>query len=89
MSSKPSNWVLLSSAADVAIVSTLALSGTLMEPLPWRILAEVAIAALGFQILCCASNTGVIHAGKQATDPSGCGMTTRSVPRSPVVCDPA
>ena len=33
-SSKPSNWVLLSSAADVAIVSTLALSGTLMEPLP-------------------------------------------------------
>ena len=50
-SSKPSNWVLLSSAADVAIVSTLALSGTLMEPLPWRILAEVAIAALGFALL--------------------------------------
>lgn len=50
-SSKPSNWVLLSSAADVAIVSTLALSSTLMEPLPWRILAEVAIAALGFALL--------------------------------------
>ena len=32
-SSKPGNWVLASSAADISIVSVLALSGTLMEPL--------------------------------------------------------
>lgn len=43
-SSKPSKWVLVASAADIAIVSVLALSGTLMAPLPWAILAAVAAA---------------------------------------------
>src|SRR5947199_5198320 len=33
------------------------------------------------QTLCCAADSCVIHAGMQATDPSGCGMTTRLVPR--------
>ena len=47
-SSRPGKWVLAASAADVAIVSALALSGTLMEPLPWRVLAAVFIAAAGF-----------------------------------------
>ena len=50
-SSKPSNWVLASSAADIAIVSALALSGTLMEPLPWRFLAAVFVAAAGFALI--------------------------------------
>ena len=48
--SKPGNWVLASSAADIAIVSVLALSGTLMEPLPWRVLAAFA-AAIGFALV--------------------------------------
>src|SRR4029453_2689308 len=33
------------------------------------------------QTLCCAAALCVIHVGMQATEPSGCGMTTTSVPR--------
>ena len=43
--SMPSTWVLASSAVDLAIVSVLALSGTLMHPLPWRVLATILLAA--------------------------------------------
>jgi hypothetical protein len=43
--------VLLSSAADVAIVSTLALSGTLMAPLSWRLVAGTAAAAIAFGLI--------------------------------------
>ena len=50
-SSKPGNWVLASSAVDIAIVSTLALSGILMEPLPWRVLAAVFGATAGFALI--------------------------------------
>lgn len=50
-SSKPGNWVLAASAADIAIVLVLVLSGTLMEPLPWRILAAVFVAAIGLALL--------------------------------------
>jgi H+-transporting ATPase len=46
-SSRPGKWVLAASATDVVIVSALALSGTLMEPLPWRVLAAVFVAAAG------------------------------------------
>ena len=49
--SKPSKWVLASSAADVAIVSVLALSGILMEPLAWRILVGIFTAAIGFAFI--------------------------------------
>jgi H+-transporting ATPase len=49
--SRPSSWVLASSAADVTIVSTLALSGILMEPLPWRVVATVFVAAIGFGLI--------------------------------------
>lgn len=49
--SRPSTWVLASSAADIAIVSTLALSGTLMAPLPWRVLLGVAAAAVAFALI--------------------------------------
>jgi len=50
-SSRPGNWVLASSALDIAIVSTLAISGILMEPLPWRVLAAVFAAAAGFALI--------------------------------------
>jgi H+-transporting ATPase len=50
-SSRPGNWVLASSAVDIAIVSVLALSGTLMEPLPWQVLAAVFAAAAGFALI--------------------------------------
>jgi H+-transporting ATPase len=45
------NWVLLSSAADIVIVSVLALSGILMAPLPWQFLAAVFVAAVGFALI--------------------------------------
>jgi H+-transporting ATPase len=43
--------VLASSAADVAIVSALALSGTLMAPLPWRLLGAVFLAVAVFALV--------------------------------------
>jgi H+-transporting ATPase len=49
--SRPSVWVLASSAADIAIASTLSLSGILMEPLPWRFVAAVFAAAAGFALI--------------------------------------
>jgi len=48
--SMPSTWVLASSAVDLAIVSTLALSGILMQPLPWRVLVTILMAAAGFAL---------------------------------------
>lgn len=50
-SSKPSNWILASSAADIAIVTALALSGMLMEPLPARVIAAIFVAAIGFAFI--------------------------------------
>ena len=50
-SSRPGSWVLSSSAADIAIVSALALSGTLMEPLPWGVLATLLAAAAAFALM--------------------------------------
>jgi H+-transporting ATPase len=50
-SSRPSNWILASSVVDIAIVAALALSGTLMEPLSWRVLAAVFVAAAGFALI--------------------------------------
>ncbi|HYL88853.1 MAG TPA: HAD-IC family P-type ATPase [Burkholderiales bacterium] len=44
-SSKPSSWVIGASLLDVAIISSLALSGTLMAPLPWSVLMTVLVAA--------------------------------------------
>jgi H+-transporting ATPase len=49
--SRPSAWVLASSVVDVAIVSTLALSGTLMAPLPWRLVLVVAAATVAFALI--------------------------------------
>ena len=50
-SSKPSNWVLAASASDIVIVSALASSGTLMEPLAWPVMAAVFAAAIGFGLI--------------------------------------
>ena len=49
--SRPSNWILASSVIDVAIVLALALSGTLMEPLPARVIAAIFVAAIGFAFI--------------------------------------
>ena len=50
-SSRPGTWVLASSMIDVAIVSALALSGILMEPLPWRLLAALFVTAAAFALI--------------------------------------
>ncbi len=50
-SSKPSNWILASSLVDISIVTALALSGTLMEPVSWRVLLAVFVAAAGFALI--------------------------------------
>jgi H+-transporting ATPase len=49
-SSKPGAWVLAASATDIAVVSVLALSGILMEPLPWRAIVAVLAAAAGLAL---------------------------------------
>jgi H+-transporting ATPase len=50
-SSKPNIWVVAPSAADIAITSALALSGTLMAPLPWRLRLAVLCVSAGFALL--------------------------------------
>jgi H+-transporting ATPase len=50
-SSTPSNWVFASSAADIAIVTVLALSGTLMTPLPSRLILSIFAAAVAFTLM--------------------------------------
>jgi H+-transporting ATPase len=47
----PGRWVLAASAADLAIVSALAVSGTLMVAVPGRLLAAVLAAAAGFALV--------------------------------------
>jgi H+-transporting ATPase len=50
-SSAPGAWVLAASLADIGIVFALAREGILMAPLPWRIVAAVLAAAIGFALL--------------------------------------
>ncbi len=50
-SSKPGAWVLASTAVDIGLAATLALSGVLMAPVPWRLVASILVAALGFALL--------------------------------------
>jgi H+-transporting ATPase len=49
--SAPSGWVLIASATDIAMVSTLALSGTLMAPLSWHVFATIFVAAIAFALI--------------------------------------
>jgi len=50
-SSMPSKWVVASSCADMAIATTLALSGTLMAALPWRLLLALFAATAAFTLI--------------------------------------
>ncbi len=50
-SSMPSKWVFASSAADIGIVTALALSGSLMAPLPWRLLLAIFAAVAAFTLI--------------------------------------
>jgi H+-transporting ATPase len=50
-SSMPGTWVLASSVADIAFASALALSGLLIEPLPWRLVMAIFAAAIGFAVI--------------------------------------
>ncbi len=50
-SSRPSRWVLASSAVDITIVATLALAGVLMAPLPADLVAGVFAAAIAFALI--------------------------------------
>ncbi len=50
-SSLPGTWVLTASAADIVVISILALSGTLMAPVSWRLLVAVLVAAGGFALI--------------------------------------
>jgi H+-transporting ATPase len=50
-SSTPSKWIFASSAVDISIVAALALSGTLMEPMPWRPLLAIALATAAFTLI--------------------------------------
>jgi len=49
--SRPSNWILASSFVDIAIVSALAISGILMKPLPWPVVAAVLAASVAFALI--------------------------------------
>ena len=49
--SRPSGWVFVSSVVDVALVSALALSGTLMAPLAWPLMLVVAAATIAFALI--------------------------------------
>jgi H+-transporting ATPase len=50
-SSMPSKWVFASSAVDIGIVTLLALTGTLMEPLPWHLLLAVFVVTAAFAFI--------------------------------------
>ena len=50
-SSMPSKWVFASSVADIGIVTALALSGTLMAPLPLRLVLTIFVAAAAFTLI--------------------------------------
>ena len=50
-SSMPSRWVFASSAVDIGLVAVLALSGTVMAPLPWRFMLALVLAAVAFTAL--------------------------------------
>ena len=50
-SSQPSAWIIAATLIDVALVTALALSGTMMKALPLPIVAAVAAAAIGFALV--------------------------------------
>jgi H+-transporting ATPase len=49
--SRPGKWVFAMSAVDIALASGLALTGTLMAPLPWQALVIVLAVACAFALV--------------------------------------
>ena len=49
--SRPSRWLMLSSTADVAVVSLMAANGILMTAIPWPFIALLFVVVLGFAFL--------------------------------------
>jgi H+-transporting ATPase len=50
-SSRPGVWLLAASAVDIGVVSLLAVSGTLMEPVSPRVLGMIFAAAVAFALI--------------------------------------
>jgi len=48
---RPTYWLILSSVADILIISTLAISGIAMAPLPGSVVAAEFAAALAFGLI--------------------------------------
>ncbi len=61
-SSRPGRWLLLSSAIDLTLISTLALNGWLMAPLAPAILGGVFVAALALAVVLDAVKTVLFRA---------------------------
>ncbi|TAK84608.1 MAG: HAD family hydrolase [Betaproteobacteria bacterium] len=59
-SSQPSAWIIAATLIDLALVSVLALSGTMMKALPLPIVAAVAAAAIGFALVLDQIKLGVV-----------------------------
>jgi H+-transporting ATPase len=50
-SSRPGNWVFISSAADVAIIALLAGCGILTDAIPWSIIGATIVSSIVFALL--------------------------------------
>jgi H+-transporting ATPase len=50
-SSRPSRWIVLSSALDVAIIATLAGVGILMHAVPWTVIGALLVATVLFTLV--------------------------------------
>ncbi len=50
-SSRPSRWIVLSSAPDVAIIATLAGVGILMHAVPWTVIGALLVATVLFTLV--------------------------------------
>jgi H+-transporting ATPase len=50
-SSRPSRWMVLASILDLTLITTLAVRGILMAPLPGGVVAAVAVAAVGLAVV--------------------------------------
>jgi H+-transporting ATPase len=49
--SRPSRWMVISSIIDLGLIATLASWGVLMAPIPFSVIAGIAIAAVGLAFL--------------------------------------
>ena len=72
-SSKPSVWVMAASLADICIVFALAPAGILMAPLPWRVVAAVLGAAIGFALVLDQAKLAVLAAFRLEGEPRARG----------------